>query len=128
MRISLTSESLLGMVTAPVIWAAHFLGCYVLVSLACAYGFTGISFGIAMLTMLALALLAGIGLANWRKLKRLRSAHCANLSAPHTSQSDHGGSDLGLFFALTSMMLCALSALALLWVAFPAAVLPTCAA
>lgn len=128
MRSPFVRESLLSMVSSPLIWAAHFLACYVLVSLECAYGFSGARFGIALTTALALALLAWVGLSNWRKWNGARRAHSANLCAAHTHHPDQGGNNLGSFFALTSMMLCTLSALALLWVAFPAALLPTCAA
>lgn len=128
MRNPFTRENLLAMVSAPLIWAAHFVACYVLASIACAYDFSGARLGIVLVTALALALLAGIGLSNWRKWNRARQTHSANLRAAHAHHPDQGGNNLGIFFAVTSMMLCALSAVALIWVAFPAALLPPCAA
>lgn len=114
MRNLLTLDRLTSLVAAPLIWAAHFLFCYVLVSLACAYGFGGTGIGIALATLVALALIGCIALANYRKWRRIRQAKTP-------------GTDIGSFFSLNSMLLCAVSAVALIWVAYPAAVLPACA-
>lgn len=115
MRNPFTRNHLLSLVSAPIIWAAHFLGCYVLVSIACTLGLAGARTGLALLTVLALALIAHAGWSNYRKWSRAR--HAATADAP-----------LDTFFALNAMMLCAMSALALAWVAFPSLMLPVCAA
>lgn len=127
MRNPFTLNSLPSMVSAPVIWAVHFVACYVLVSLACAYGFGGTEIGIALLTGAALAMLAYIALANWRKWKQLRQRCQPNPVQEHETGTAKAQSELLAFFSLTSIMLCALSAVALIWVAFPAALLPVCA-
>lgn len=115
MRNPFTRNHLLSLVSAPLIWAGHFLLCYLLVSLACALGMPGAKAGIAMFTLLALALIGFSAWSNYRKWKFSR--HGGTPDAP-----------LHTFFALNAMMLCAMSAVALVWVAFPAALLPVCAA
>lgn len=114
MRNLLTRDRLTSLIAAPVIWAAHFLFCYILVSLDCAYGFPGVYLAIGAATLLALALIGWIAWANYRKW----------LAARGTGQP---GSDVGRFFSLNSMLLCVVSAVSLVWVAFPAVLLPTCA-
>lgn len=115
MRNPFTRNHLLSLVGAPLVWAAHFLACYLLVSLACTLALPGADTGIAVATALALAVLALAGGSNFRKWSSARRAGTPD--AP-----------LQAFFALNAMLLCALSALALSWVAFPALVLPVCAA
>src|SRR5690606_23299254 len=114
----MTRDNLLSLVSAPIIWSAHFLFCYVLTALACTYGWRGTDAGIALATAVALALLAWAAAANYSKWQRARRAGAVEAAAD-------GG--LQAFFALNSMLLCGVSAVALVWVAFPAAVLPTCA-
>lgn len=114
MRNLFTLDRLTSLVAAPLIWAAHFLFCYVLVSLACAYGFGGTGIGIALATVIALALIGYTALANYRKWRRAQQAKTP-------------GTDIGIFFSLNSMLLCTVSAIALVWVAYPAAMLPVCA-
>lgn len=120
MRSLLRPARLLAMVAAPIVWTLHFVLCYVIVSLACAAGLTQpwllgmdpAQAGIAVVTALALLLLAWIALAKWRTLRRV-------------SQHDP---DLDRFFALNALLLCALSTVALVWVAAPTLLLPSCAA
>jgi hypothetical protein len=115
-------DHLVSMIAAPIIWAVHFVVCYVLVSLACALGWTGIrmlgmepaALGIAVATLGALVLLAYTGALNYAKYRRAPSA-------------PSGSPDISAFIALNSLLLTALSAVALIWVAFPALILPTCA-
>lgn len=71
--------------------------------------------GIGIVTLVALLLLGYTGYANYRKLQHIR-------------RIDIVGNDMGAFFAINSMMLSAVSAIALAWVAFPALLLPPCAA
>lgn len=119
MRNPFTRDHLLSLVSAPLIWALHFLSCYVLVSLSCAFGFGGVGIGIGIVTLAALALIGAIGLANYRTWKQSRSV------IRHTAVPD---AQVRAFFSLNAMMLCALSAVALIWVAVPAAMLPPCTA
>lgn len=114
MRNPFTRNHLFSLVSAPLIWAAHFLVCYLLVSLACALDYGGMRSGIAVATAIALALIALAGWSNFRKWTTARRG--ASTDAP-----------MDVFFSLNALMLCAMSALALVWVAFPAAMLPLCA-
>lgn len=123
MQSLFTRDRLLSLVGAPVIWTAHFVVCYVVVSLACAYretapqlfGLNPVDIGVGAATMLGLLLIGYIALLNMRKWQRERSPKS-------------GVTSMSAFFALTSLLLCALSAVALTWVAFPALILPPCAA
>lgn len=123
MRNLLNRNSLLGLMSAPIIWALHFLLSYVIVSLACAAGFTGpwiagisaVEASIGALTLIAVALLVHIAIINHEKWQRARLSNTA-------------GTDMSGFFALCAMRLCGLSAVALIWVAFPAFMLSPCTA
>jgi hypothetical protein len=88
---------------------------YLLVSFACLFGFGGARTGITLTTLAALALIGVAAWSNWRKWSEAR----------HLSTPDAG---LHAFFSLNALLLCGMSALALCWVAFPAALLPVCAA
>ena len=114
MRNPFTRNHLLSLVSAPLIWAAHFVVCYLLVSMACALDFGGMRSGIAVVTVAALALIALAGWSNWRKWAAAR-------------RGERPDAPLDAFFSLNALMLCAMSALALVWVAFPATMLPLCA-
>lgn len=113
---------LISMVAAPIIWAAHFVICYVLVSLACGFGWTRFTvlgmdpaeLGIVIITLVSLGLLAYTGVTNFEKFRQARG-------------NDAGNADMSAFFSLASLLLCALSTVALVWVAFPTLMLPTCA-
>lgn len=119
----LKRNSLLSMVSAPAIWAVHFFLSYEIVSLACAGGYLGpwavdltaIRISIGAVTLAAVGLLAHIALINYQKWQRAR-------------RSGRVGGNMSEFFALCSMRLCGLSAIALIWVAFPAFVLSPCTA
>lgn len=106
---------------APLIWAAHFVICYVLVSLSCmlgwgrmALGLNPAEIGIALVTLAALALLAFIATMSYERYRYFQAD-----SSP--------GEDIGCFIALNSVLLCGISTVALIWVAFPALMLPVCA-
>jgi hypothetical protein len=86
---------------APAVWMAHFLAVYVLATLVCERA----AAGAAVVTLAALAAFLLQGLSDYRIMKR-------------------EGAEA--FVARTSLLLCALSALAVLWVAYPAFVLPAC--
>lgn len=103
------------LVGPPLIWAIHFLFCYVVVSLACAMGVGNPALAIAIATVVAATLLGLIGLINARKWRTRRD-------------SDSPEAKLDRFFSFNAMALSALSVIALLWVALPAALLPPCAA
>jgi hypothetical protein len=66
-------ESLWTLFTAPVIWAAHFLACYVAAAVYCAggsevgFGFEAVRVGIAAVTVVALAGIVLAGVLAWRQ-------------------------------------------------------------
>lgn len=115
MHNPLTRNTLPSLFAAPLIWTGHFVLCYGLVSLACSYGFAGARTGVGLLTAIALALLGAVAWFNLSKWRAVR----------HSKAPEAG---MQAFFALNSLMLCGLSAVALVWVALPAALLPPCAA
>jgi hypothetical protein len=100
------------LVLAPLVWMLHFVAVYVLVSLVCSSGAALahlVPGGVALATAGALGYFAYAGLASYRA-RRLSAA-----------------GDGRFFIASTGLLLCGLSALGTLWVAFPAFVLPPCA-
>lgn len=114
-----TLKRLLTLVSAPLVWIAHFLACYVIVSLACAsqarevrvLGLEIVALGVAAVTLVAGALIIGVAVASWRRWRR----------PPGPDP------DIDRFLAVSTLLLCAISLLAMLWVAFPTSILPTCA-
>lgn len=124
-----TLKRLLTLVSAPIVWIVHFVVCYVIVSLVCASqasearvtglnvigsnfgGLNAAELGVALATLVAGALIVSIAVANLRRWR------------------DPPGPDpdISRFLALCTLLLCAISLLSMLWVAFPASVLPTCA-
>lgn len=116
---SLTLKRLLTLIGAPVIWIVHFVVCYVVVALVCALqvseariiGLNPAEFGVAAATLIAGALIVGLALTNLRRWR--------NPPGPEPEMSR--------FFAVNTLLLCAISLLALIWVALPTAMLPTCA-
>lgn len=116
---SLTLKRLLTLVGAPLIWIVHFVVCYAIVALVCALHLTEIrviglnaaELGVAASTLVAGALIVSIAVANQRQWR------------------DPPGPDpdISRFFAVSTLLLCAISLLSMLWVAFPTSVLPTCA-
>lgn len=89
---------------APAVWLAHFTTVYVFASVAC----EALVPAVAVATAAALLVFVAAGLVDYRRWHML-------------------GSGPGAFVSLVSVLLCALSAVAALWVAFPAFVLPSCA-
>ena len=89
---------------APAVWLAHFALVYVAASVAC----ERLVPLTAAATLAAIALYGAAAAVDWR---RLRGAMDGTAS----------------FVSRSNVALCALSALATLWVAYPAFVLPPCA-
>lgn len=116
---SLTLKRLLTLVGAPIIFIVHFVVCYVIVSLVCALqltdarviGLNAAELGVAAATLIAGALIVSIAAANRR--------HWRNPAGPDP--------ELSHFFAVNTLLLCAISLLSMLWVAFPTSILPPCA-
>lgn len=115
---SLTLRRLLTLIGAPLIWIVHFVVCYAIVALTCAsqlgeervMGLNAAQFGVAVSTLIAGALIFGIAAT---RLRRWR-----NPAGPDT--------EIGRFFAINTLLLCAISVVAMLWVAFPTIILPPC--
>lgn len=116
----LRRDHLLSLVNGPIIWMLHFVLCYALVSLICAWNLQRRLFGLDMsqlgvgaLTLLALALLAAGVTTNYRKWRQTR-------------RGSKRANSLSAFFALVTLMLCGLSAVAVVWVAMPMLMLTNC--
>ncbi len=115
-----TLKRLLTLVGAPIIWIVHFVACYVMVSLVCltrltrapiVVGLNAAELGIAVATLIAGALIVIIAVASLRRWR----------DPPRPDP------DIDRFFAVCTLLLCAISLLSMLWVAFPTSILPTCA-
>ena len=92
----------------PLAWLAHFVFLYVLVSLACPAGAPGLVVPVsALATAAALGFYAWFGWTNHAARRR--------------------GEEALAFIGGTNVLVCGLAAVATLWVAYPAFVLPTCA-
>lgn len=112
-------ESLWTLFTAPVIWAGHFLVCYVAAAVACARGIDLglVRLGIAGATLLALAGILLAGLLAWRQWG------FGSGDPPH----DEGTrTDRLLFQGFATLLLCGLAFVAVVYQALPAAFLADC--
>lgn len=104
------------LVLAPAVWLAHFTFAYVVLSLVCSVhvvqrewlGVGLVPLAVGAATVIACALFAAIGYTDYRAWRRL----------------ENGPREL---ISIVSVLSCALSALGVLWVAYPAFVLPACA-
>ena len=115
-------ESLWTLFTAPVVWALHFLICYVLAAVWCAQrGGTGFGFvqgGIAAATLLALAMIVLSAWLAWRQWG------FGSQDPPHDDPTAH---DRTLFQGFATLLLSGLSFLAVLYVALPLLFIDGCA-
>jgi hypothetical protein len=112
-------ESLWTLFTAPVIWAGHFLVCYVAAAFACARGFDlgPIRLGIAGITVLAVAGILLAGVLAWRQWG------FGTGDPPHDQGTRH---DRLLFQGFATLLLCGLSTVAVIYQALPALFLSDC--
>jgi hypothetical protein len=115
------SWSLPLIIAAPVVWAVHFMSCYVAVSVWCAKmaGATGslgaARTGVAILTTVALCavgLVAGVGYRAWRS-----SDAGAHEDLPESRQR---------FVGAATLLLSGLSALGIVYSALPAVFIESC--
>lgn len=116
-------ESLWTLFTGPVIWAVHFLLCYVGAALFCAkrewlaFGFGGLRLAIAALTAAAIA---AIMLSAWLAWRQWGFG---------TDDPPHDGATRGdriLFQGFATLLLSGLSLVAVVYVALPALFLTEC--
>lgn len=119
-----TGTDLRRVIAAPVIWALHFLFCYVFAAIWCEKLGRDAGLGgarIAVLAATGVALL-GIGLLTHRLWRvRGRSLTDDDLEFEHNSPEERHR-----FLSHVALMLCALSTVAVLYVAIPALYLTSC--
>ena len=118
-----TRDTLWTLITTPTVWALHFLLCYVFAAFECAPNeaiFEPIAvsrYAIAGLTALALAVIGYVGLRSFKEWRFNQG------SFPH---ADDTPEDRERFLEFSSLLLAALSFIAVLFVALPALLLTDC--
>lgn len=116
-------ESLWRLAAAPAVWAAHLLLSYITVAVGCAKftapfeSFFAIRFALGGYTLLALGLLAWFGWRAWQRHPRGASR------LPHGEDS---ASSRYRFLGFTTLLLCGLSAIAVLFQSLPAVLIGSC--
>jgi hypothetical protein len=116
-------DSVWTLFTAPAVWAAHFLVCYVSAALFCAKpALTGASFGglrvfIALITLGALSAIALSAFLAWRQWG------FGSDDPPHDDPTRH---DRKLFQGFATLLLSALSFVAVVFTALPALFIAEC--
>lgn len=112
------------LVTAPTIWAAHFLVCYCVGAVWCEKAGRNATLWPAqiVIAVVTIVALAGIGAVFWSlwKVRGLSTVDDNYNYAGNTPEERHR------FLSHVSLMLCVLSAVAVLYAAIPAAVLSVC--
>ena len=116
-------ESLWTLFTAPTIWAGHFLAAYVGAAVFCAkrdflpFGFDGVRFFILAITMGALGGIVLAGALAWRQWG------FGTEDPPHDGW---GPDDRNRFQGFATLLLCALSFVAVVFTAMPALFITEC--
>jgi hypothetical protein len=115
-------ETLWTLFTAPVVWALHFIACYVLAAVWCAkrgdIGFGVVQVGIATATLLALTMIVLSAWLAWRQWG------FGTRDPPH---DDPTARDRILFQGFATLLLSGLSFLAVLYVSLPLLFIDGCA-
>ena len=115
-------ETLWTLFTAPVVWAAHFLVCYVLAAVWCAksgdIGFGVVQAGIAAATLAAVAMILLSAWLAWRQWG------FGTYDPPHDDPTAH---DRRRFQGFATLLLSGLSLVAVLYVALPLLFIDGCA-
>lgn len=111
-------------IAAPIIWAVHFLACYVLAAVYCEKAGRGASLEdiriwLIVVTLAALAGIAASTITLWRV--RARSVTDNDFEFEHNTQEERHR-----FLSHVALMLCVLSAIAVLYVFIPVLYLSTC--
>lgn len=113
------SGSLLGIAFAPMIWALHFLACYVFAALVCARWpglLPALGPAVAGATLVAIAGIAAVAWPSWREWRReadTQTCHATSEGRRH-------------FLAHASLLLAGLSAFSVVLQAAPALLSATC--
>lgn len=115
-------ESLWTLFTAPVVWAAHFLFCYVLAAVSCAKGGTS-GFGLVQVSIAAATLAAAVMIlvSAWLAW---RQWGFGTHDPPHDDPTPH---DRRRFQGFATLLLSGLSLVAVLYVALPLFFIRNCA-
>jgi hypothetical protein len=115
-------ESLWTLFTAPVVWALHFLVCYVLAAVWCAkrgnFGFEVVQAGIIAATFIAAAMILISAWLAWRQWG------FGTDDPPHDEPTGH---DRRRFQGFATLLLSGLSLIAVLYVALPILFIRDCA-
>lgn len=116
-------ESLWTLFTAPLVWALHFVTCYVVVAIHCAKvgieaSFAEIRLTLAVVTVLAVVVIAISATRAWRQWG------FGTEDPPHEEPTRH---DRKLFQGFATLLLSALSFVAVIFVALPLAAIGGCA-
>lgn len=119
-----TGTDLWRVIAAPIIWAAHFLFCYVFAAIYCEKAgrdavLGDVRIAVAIATLVALA---GIGLST----RHLWAVRGRSLTDDDFEFEHNTPEERHRFLSHVALMLCALSAVAVLYVAIPAFTLASC--
>ncbi|RWB05018.1 MAG: hypothetical protein EOS07_08645 [Mesorhizobium sp.] len=116
-------ETLWTLFTAPVVWAAHFLVCYIGAAIYCAkpelvgLSFSAVRAGIAAATVIALSLIALSAWLAWRQW---------GFGTDDPPHDDPTRRDRTLFQGFATLLLSGLSFIAVIFTAMPALFLTEC--
>lgn len=111
--------SLLGIVAAPTIWAAHFLLVYVLGALSCARGAPPLASMLPIVAAATISALAGIALVSWPSWREWRGERDVETDHATAEGRSH-------FLAHASLLLAGLSIVAVLLQSLPALLSLSC--
>jgi hypothetical protein len=118
-----TRDDLWTLISAPTVWALHFLICYPSAAVVCARvedtfkPIAGVRLTIAVATAVALVLIAASGIRAWKEWR------AGEGRMPHDSDT---AADRERFLEFSTVLLAALSFVGVLFVAMPALVLADC--
>ncbi|MDN2564882.1 hypothetical protein N1F89_01490 [Aquibium sp. A9E412] len=116
-------ESLWTLFTGPVVWAAHFLVCYVGGAVYCArrewlgFGFEWVRIGVGAATAVALALIVAAAWLSWRQWG------FGTEDPPHDAATAH---DRRSFQGFATLLLSGLSFVAVVYTALPVLMIAEC--
>lgn len=111
-------------IAAPIIWASHFLFCYVFVAIYCEKAGRGAGLDDARLWVIGATLVALIGIGwSTRRLWRVRARSLTDNDFEYEHNTPE---ERHRFLSHVALMLCVLSAVAVLYVVIPMLYLTTC--
>jgi hypothetical protein len=122
-QLSEKHESLWWLAASPLIWAAHFLLCYVTAAVWCAkLASAGASLSTVRVAMVIYTVMALLGVCaiGWRGFRRHRLARAP---LPHDADT---AKDRHRFLGFATMLLSGLSFIAICYAALPAAFIRSC--